>query len=401
MHIAFVNYEYPPETPNGGIATYVQQAARMLHARGHDVEVFAGSLTRNAVIETEGIRIHRVHVGKRPEFAARVVSAFAERHRAAPFDVMEGPDYDGDARFVAEQTPDLALVVRLHTPAYLATTLNDTSAASFPFDDNVTVSLAPLPLPDYDRSQDAAYSHALHADVITAPSQAIRDVVCRDWGLLPDQITVYPNVYQPAPALLALPLDSLSRQVTYLGRLEHRKGVITLAHAIPAILQRAPDVRFRFIGRALVSPDPSLDMREYLRRLLASYAPAVTLEMPVPLEEIPTILGEAEVCVFPSLWENFPGVCLEAMAAGRGIVGSLAGGMAEMLQEDTGLLIAPNSPQQIAKAVLYLLEYPDKRRQMGERARKRLLSVYGAEQVAPQQEASYLRAIRHRNESVR
>ena len=230
---------------------------------------------------------------------------------------------------------------------------------------------------------------------MTAPSRAIRDVICRDWGLAPDQIVVYPNVYQPAPALLALPLESSSRQVTYLGRLEHRKGVITLAHAVPMILAHAPDVRFRFIGRALVSPDPLLDMREYLRRLLAPYAQAVTLEMPVPLEEIPAVLSEAEVCVFPSLWENFPGVCLEAMAAGRGIVGSWAGGMAEMLQDDTGILIAPNNPHQIADAVLHLLEQPEERRQRGERARARLQSLYGEAQVGAQQEASYLRAIRH------
>jgi glycogen synthase len=401
MHIAFVNYEYPPETPNGGIATYVQQAARMLHARGHDVEVFCGSLTRDAVLETDGIRIHRVHVDKRPEFAERVVSGFVQRHRGAPFDVMEAPDYDGDARFVAEQTPDLAYVVRLHTPAYLAATLNDISAASFQFltGDTDDSSLAPLPLPNYERERDAAYHHVLRADGITAPSHAIRDVVCRDWRISPERIDVYPNVYQPAPALTALPLNVSTRQVTYLGRLEHRKGVVTLAHAIPTILQHAADVRFRFVGRALVSPDPSLDMREYLRRLLAPFAHAVSLEMPVPLDNVPAILGDAEVCVFPSLWENFPGVCLEAMAAGRGIVGSRAGGMAEMLQEETGLLVAPNNPQQIAQAVLHLLAHSDERRQMGERARARLLAVYGATQVAPQQEASYLRAIRHRRES--
>ena len=402
MHIAFVSYEYPPETPNGGIATYVQQAARMLHARGHEVEVFAGSLTRNSVIETEGIRIHRVHVGKRPEFASRVVAPFLARHHAAPFDVIEGPDYDGDARFVAEQAPELALVVRLHTPAYLAATLNDNSASTFALESNSASLLAPLPLPDYNRFDDAAYHHVLSADVITAPSQAIRDVVCRDWGLLPDQIDVYPNVYQPAPALLDLPLETASRQVTYLGRLEHRKGVITLAHAVPLILAQAPDVRFRFIGRALVSPDPALDMREYLRTLLSPYTDKVTLEMPVPLEAIPAVLGEAEVCVFPSLWENFPGVCLEAMASGRGIVGSQAGGMAEMLQDKIGLLAAPNRPQEIAEAVLYLLNHPEERRQMGERARAWLLSHYGATQVGAQQEASYLRAIqRHREKNIR
>jgi glycogen synthase len=400
MHIAFVSYEYPPETPNGGIATYMQQVARMLHARGHDVEVFAGSLTRDAVLETEGLRIHRVHVSARPEFAARAAPVFMRRHGNAVFDVVEGPDYDADARYVIQQLPALPLVVRLHTPAYLAATLNDPSTAShtLPGSAEEARSLCPPPLPGYNRFQDPAYQHVLQADAITAPSQAIRDVVCRDWELQASQVDVYPNVYQPAPALLELPLVTSSRIVTYLGRLEQRKGVIALVRAVPSILQQYPDVRFQFIGRALASPDPHLDMRAYLERLLAPYAQAVTLGGHVPLESVPAILGEAEVCVFPSLWENFPGVCLEAMAAGRGIVGSLAGGMADMLSDQAGILIAPNSPEQIAQAVTYLLAHPEERMQMGGQARRRVQALYGAAQVGPQQEASYERAIRHRRE---
>ena len=399
MHIAFVNYEYPPETPNGGIATYAQQAARMLQARGHEVEVFAGSLARDAVVETEGLRIHRVHVRSRPEFAARVAPVFAQRHQSAAFDVVEGPDYDADARYVAGLLPALPLVVRLHTPAYLAATLNDPSpAAQRQRGSGEAGPECPLPLPGYNRFEDPAYRHVLEADAITAPSHAIRDVVCRDWKLQTSQVDVFPNVYQPAPALLDLPLSVHSRQIAYLGRLEQRKGVIALARAVPLILQQCPDARFQFTGRALTSPDPDLDMRAYLGRLLAPYAPAVTLGQHVPLESVPDVLAQAEVCVFPSLWENFPGVCLEAMAAGRGIVGSRAGGMADMLADDAGILITPDSPQQIAQAVAHLLNDSTARMQMGARARRRVQALYGATQVGPQQEAGYERAIRHRRE---
>ena len=46
MHIAFVSFEYPPDTADGGIATYVPQATWMLLARGHTLAVFAASRTR-------------------------------------------------------------------------------------------------------------------------------------------------------------------------------------------------------------------------------------------------------------------------------------------------------------------------------------------------------------------
>ncbi len=51
MKIAFVFYEYPPDTADGGIATYLRQAARMLCARGHQVEVFAGARGREGTFD--------------------------------------------------------------------------------------------------------------------------------------------------------------------------------------------------------------------------------------------------------------------------------------------------------------------------------------------------------------
>ena len=49
MRIAFISYEYPPDTAAGGIATYARQAAHMLRDRGHAVEVFAASPHRTGM----------------------------------------------------------------------------------------------------------------------------------------------------------------------------------------------------------------------------------------------------------------------------------------------------------------------------------------------------------------
>jgi glycosyltransferase involved in cell wall biosynthesis len=67
------------------------------------------------------------------------------------------------------------------------------------------------------------------------------------------------------------------------------------------------------------------------------------------LFQVPPVLGDADVCIFPSLWENFPFVCLEAMSGA--IVGSSAGGMAEMLAEGAGMLVKPGSPARWAEAI--------------------------------------------------
>jgi glycosyltransferase involved in cell wall biosynthesis len=124
---------------------------------------------------------------------------------------------------------------------------------------------------------------------------------------------------------------------------------------------------------------------------------------PVTPDAIPGILAATDICVFPSLWENFPYVCLEAMAAARGIVGSNAGGMVDMLDSgQVGRLIPPHSSKSIIEAVIELLENPDLRIKLGQAARTRLLKEYNLERIGALQEASYARAIaRRRAKGVR
>jgi glycogen synthase len=55
MKIAFISYEYPPDTAVGGIATYVYHAAKMMNERGHNVEVFAASGKRSCSEVENGI----------------------------------------------------------------------------------------------------------------------------------------------------------------------------------------------------------------------------------------------------------------------------------------------------------------------------------------------------------
>ncbi len=107
------------------------------------------------------------------------------------------------------------------------------------------------------------------------------------------------------------------------------------------------------------------------------------------------IFRQMDITVLPSLWENFPNACLEAMAAGRGVVGSSAGGMAQQLDEGkVGLLVPPKHPEAIAEAVCTLLANPVLRQELGRKARERVLSEYSADRIGLLMEQSYEQAIR-------
>ena len=87
------------------------------------------------------------------------------------------------------------------------------------------------------------------------------------------------------------------------------------------------------------------------------------------------------------------------MAAGRGIIATNAGGMADMLDEgenEVGKLIPPRSSAKIAEAAIALLADPKLRMKLGQAARERLVTQYSAERISELQEASYSRAIQRR-----
>jgi len=406
MHIAFISYEYPPDTAFGGIATYVKQAASLLSGRGHAVEVFAGSETRTGTENENGILVHRIqattsHRKDQTGFAARIAPVFAQKHKRAAFDVLEGPDYLAEARGAIRAVPDIPLVIKLHTPCYLLRSMNTshygplrhTLAAA------KSVFKGEKPFVFYKPEDDIERLCCLQADEIAAPSHAVGEKVLHDWGLDPKKVSFFPLFFTPEESLLQIPVETNTNIVTYYGRLEIRKGVVDLADAIPLILRECPAARFQFVGRSLWAPRPRTDMKAFLAQKLAAHTRSVEFLNPVPPSEIPTLLAETDICVFPSLWESFGYTCLESMSAGRGVVATDPSGMAEMLREgdkEFGRLVPPRSPAEIARAVVGLLQNPEERMRLGAAARARALDQYSLSRVGTLQEASYLRAIQRR-----
>ncbi len=398
MNIALISLEYPPETAYGGIATYVRQAARMLAGRGHLVEVFAGTNGEKKTHCEDGIVVHRIPM-QEGLFTRNAGTAFAQRHAQIRFDVLEGPEFRADALEAVRLVPDIPLVVKLHTPFYLCGALGrmeqgwlSQSRTLLGVARRRAQSVFPnMPMRDWE------HVHALQADEVVSPSQSLADMMTREWKLDRSRVVAIPYPYTPAPAMLAIPGDTVTNRVTFMGRLEVRKGVVDLGRAIPLVLKQCPHAKFRFVGEAQASPDPALNMEQYLKRELSTAAASCEFAGKVPLDSIPQMLAETDICVFPSLWENFPLVCLESMSAARGVVGSSAGGMAEMLDGGkAGRLTAPKCPTEIASAVVELLQNPALRISLGQMARQRVLDMYNVERVAELQEAGYARAIARR-----
>jgi glycosyltransferase involved in cell wall biosynthesis len=92
---------------------------------------------------------------------------------------------------------------------------------------------------------------------------------------------------------------------------------------------------------------------------------------------VPAILSILDVFVLPSLWEGFGLVLLEAMAAGRPIIASNVSAIPEVLKQGhAGILVPSGQPQELANAIIRLLEDEKLRGDLGKRGRELVESEF-------------------------
>ncbi|WP_075091012.1 glycosyltransferase family 4 protein [Haloferula sp. BvORR071] len=400
MRVALVSFEFPPAVAIGGIGTYAWQASLMMSAAGWDVEVFAaGDPKQEEAATAHGIKVHRFQAANRDEFRNLIVDSFRQRQRVKPFDVLESPEIGAEGAGIAEAFPQLPLVVKLHTPSYLVA---ETGYEPLSLAQRTRFSLgalargrwATLKAPAYVPELDMECRFTRSADEVAAPSHSIGDRLIQAWSLDPARVSFFPLPVAPEPALLELPFPDRVGVIGFLGRLEARKGVPELAEAIPAILKEAPHLRFRFIGPSW--PYKGTDMESWIRKVCHRHLGQIEFTGPVKRTDLHAELGRCDAVVLPSRWESFGLVCPEAMAAGRTVIGSASGGMADIIEAGkSGLLVPPRDPAAISRAILKLAADPALARSLAIGGRARILELLSPAQVLSRQEASYRRAIAH------
>jgi glycosyltransferase involved in cell wall biosynthesis len=111
--------------------------------------------------------------------------------------------------------------------------------------------------------------------------------------------------------------------------------------------------------------------------------------------DVPELLRALDIFVMPSISEPLGVVVLEAMACGKPIVATNAGGVPEMLTHgETGLLVAPRSGEAIAAAVLRLAEDSSLASALANNARARVAADFTPRHAAARYEELYEEAMR-------
>lgn len=106
--------------------------------------------------------------------------------------------------------------------------------------------------------------------------------------------------------------------------------------------------------------------------------------------DVPDLLAACDVFILPSRSEGLGVAALEAMAAGRAIVASRVGGLAEAVSDEhTGLLVPPGDPDALASALTRLLRDPALRARLASAGPARVARNFGAEQLVAAYEDLY------------
>ncbi len=395
MNICFLSYELPPMTQNG-IGSYVFQVSRALAKAGHRITVISGEGNGQPPIDElyEGIRIIRLKWEQRNfpwlmrathQNLQQVALICLKLHRNIPFDIIEGPDFRAEAYYLLKNGIDCPIVTKLHTPCRIVWELESTVAkVNFGRALNRWLVISFL-----GRLETLVLSKATR---VHAPSRGIVPLVEKHYEIKLQNLDIVPYTYNfQESSPVARNGDEFT--VLYVGRLEAWKGVHLFSRIIPRVLRQIPQAQFLFLGKDQVyGENPS--MAHWLQKQLGELASKCFFLGLVPYLQVKEYMRRATLCVFPSLWDNFPNVCLEAMDAEACVVGSYSGGMAEMIIDgECGFLADPQRPETFSEKILTALGDSDLRKRLGRAARQRVQDLYRPEVIIPLQVSAYEKAI--------
>lgn len=170
--------------------------------------------------------------------------------------------------------------------------------------------------------------------------------------------------------------------IMYAGRLVGGKGLETLLDSAPVVLAECPEAHFVIVGDGYLAPK--------LRAAAESRGLSDRVTFTGFRRDIPELLAGADVFTLPSRSEGLPLGAVEAMAAGKPLVATAVGGLAELVQDGvTGLEVPVDDAAGLAEALVRLARNPALRERMGEAGRRFVQGQFSVETMVAAHDALY------------
>jgi len=149
------------------------------------------------------------------------------------------------------------------------------------------------------------------------------------------------------------------------GRLHPSKGQSVLLHAVKQLVDRGFALHLDLVGGGVD--------RVHLDRI----GRFVTLHGALSNTSTRALLQGADLFVLSSFAEGVPVALMEAMAKEIACIGTVVGGIAELIRSgEEGILVAPSSVEDLSDAIAFLIEHPERRLELAKAGRAKVLAKY-------------------------
>jgi glycosyltransferase involved in cell wall biosynthesis len=226
----------------------------------------------------------------------------------------------------------------------------------------------------------------LFADTIVAVSSAVRDHLLEGDPKLGNKCIVIHNGIDPGRFLAveqsstqalrqSWGLRSNTIVIGMVGRISAWKGQEFLLQAVNRVFHQETNLSVRLVGGIV----PGEAWREEaLQQMIIDLGLQEVAAIDDFRQDIPVVLSAFDIFVLPStLPDPFPTVVLEAMASGKPVVATAHGGALEQVTDgETGFLVSPADPNEMAQALIRLIGNRDRRLSMGAAGHARFLSHF-------------------------
>jgi glycosyltransferase involved in cell wall biosynthesis len=199
-----------------------------------------------------------------------------------------------------------------------------------------------------------------YCDRYIAVSQALKQELVAKLKVSEDKVTVIPN---GVPESAGRSTTEKQPVVGYIGRLIPEKGLDDLIEAARMVLDDWPAARFVVVGEGPYLP--------HIRKRLNDLGLGQAFEIVGQVHDVEAQIDRFMFLVLPSKHEGFPMVVLEAMRLGVPVIGTKVGGIPEIIRDGrNGFLVEAGRPEELARAILELLQDERRREAMGCQAEK-------------------------------
>ena len=415
MKMAVLVYEYPPKIV-GGLGTYAAEITRKFVLMDHDVTVFTMNDDASSLPTREiwrGIEIHRpLHIDisdSLPDVLAEDVRKWGRGIQL--FSKILVYNYLSASKLVNELIKKENFkydIVIAHDWLSAISGITVKKEVGLPFAFHVHSTEKGRTLGNGSEVvSNIELRGAKAADLIVTVSYAMKEELMK-LGFPKDKVQVCyngvdPQKYNPETVSAeeakrirnSYGIKDDELMILFVGRLVGVKGIDKLIMAMPHVLQKNPKAKLVILGVG--------DLQDYIVNLVRTMRLQDSVKLNfnfVSEEERILHYAACDMAVFPSLYEPFGIVALEAMSMERPVVVGAAGvsGMREIVvccgEEQCGFHVDPSNPSDIAWGINSTLENQEKRKWLGKNGRKRVLEEFTWDKIAEKTVEAYEKIIK-------